>query len=190
MREYTFDSAHILRSALRDTYLARVYTTRTVSTGSFQRSTTTLEHATNGSAAVIDWTGKSFQVGADTAYVETLKRKANAFSGYVPLASRALSASAVAGTLSDAHRLDRTRYWRWGNGDEYRVKYSDNMWTVSSQSGTLLASLSSATAHIVRQDLNSLPVLRISPAVADETQRQFIILIMLYSETKRIERTH
>ncbi|KAJ7051492.1 hypothetical protein C8F01DRAFT_1174732 [Mycena amicta] len=167
MHEYTFDSTNILKSALRDSYLARVYTTRTTNQAPFVRSQTTLEHGPSGTQAVIDWQTRTFQIGSgvgettQTRAVDGLKRK-TAFSA--------------------------TRYWRWGDGEEYKVKYSDATWTLNSASGTLLASLSSATEHLIRQHLNSLPVLRIARSVQDETQRQFIILLLLYSETKRLER--
>ncbi|KAF7304075.1 hypothetical protein MIND_00639000 [Mycena indigotica] len=164
MHEYTFDSAHILQNALRDTYLARVYTTRTTSEAPFSRQQTVLEHQPTSTEAVIDWQAKTFRIGTGagtTKSVDSLKRSPT---------------------------FSTSRYWRWGTGEEYKVKYSDGSWTVSSSTGALIASLSSATEHIIRQNLNSLPVLRLARTVADETQRQFLILLLLYSETRRIER--
>jgi hypothetical protein len=53
--------------------------------------------------------------------------------------------------------------------------------------GTVLATLATRIHYFFRDD--SLPLLEISPSVTDERELQFIILILLYSETKRRDRS-
>jgi hypothetical protein len=53
--------------------------------------------------------------------------------------------------------------------------------------GTVLAMLTTRIHHLFHDD--SLPLLKISPSVTDDRELQFILLILLYSETKRRDRS-
>lgn len=53
--------------------------------------------------------------------------------------------------------------------------------------GTVLAMLTTRIHHFFHDD--SLPSLQISPSVTDDRELQFILLILLYSETKRRDRS-
>ncbi|KAF7324198.1 hypothetical protein MKEN_00642800 [Mycena kentingensis (nom. inval.)] len=161
MHSYTFDSDRLLNSALRDVYLKRQYTTSTAKHGPFSRPPTLLEAAASGAKATIDWKARTFEIGGTLQAVDGLKKKTSSFSG--------------------------TRYWRWGEGEEYKVRYGDNMWIISSSdSADPIATLTSATAHVFKA--NPLPVLKIAQSLRVEEQRQFLILVLLYSETKRLDR--
>ncbi|KAK7046995.1 hypothetical protein R3P38DRAFT_2877545 [Favolaschia claudopus] len=72
-----------------------------------------------------------------------------------------------------------SRYWSWFPEEEYRVKFGaemENTWSVYSYDGSVLATFNS-----------NMPILQLSPNVTDDHERQFLILILLYSETKRLE---
>ncbi|CAK5282129.1 unnamed protein product [Mycena citricolor] len=76
-------------------------------------------------------------------------------------------------------------------GEEYQLKYSNSAdaWTVrrvSDANGTVLAELKSSISPIFGQ--TSLPLLRISPTVRSEEERLFFLLVLVYSETKRLDR--
>ncbi|KAF7292117.1 hypothetical protein MIND_01238600 [Mycena indigotica] len=167
MHEYTFESERLLRTALRDVYLTRQYTTitGTAKNPHSTRPPTTLERyepSTNElTKAVIDWKARTLQVGGEMKGVDEVKRKTGNFTG--------------------------SRYWRWGDDkEEYKVRYLDNMWIASDANNEPVASLTSATKHVFKP--NPLPVLRLSRALQSEPQRQFVILLLLYSETKRLDR--
>ncbi|KAJ7484153.1 hypothetical protein FB451DRAFT_1231657 [Mycena latifolia] len=159
---FTFDSAKILTTTLfsRDAGSMK-YTTSTVKKGS-SRQSTALEGAPGTPNAVIDWKGKTFTISGSTRDVAELRKKRATFSS--------------------------SRYWTWFDCEEYRVKYEsdlDHTWTVFSYSGAVLATFAS-NVHRVFQD-NLLPVLCMSTSICDEEERRFIILVLLYSETKRLE---
>jgi hypothetical protein len=56
---------------------------------------------------------------------------------------------------------------------------------VYSYDGTILATFTAYTRRFLRD--NSMPVLSVSESITDENEQQFLILILLYSETKRME---
>ncbi|KAJ6529332.1 hypothetical protein B0H19DRAFT_531593 [Mycena capillaripes] len=158
----TFDSPKILKSALRCVDDRDVkYTTTTVRAHS-SRQTTSLDGAPGTPNAVIDWKRGTFEISGARRHMADLKTKRVTFSS--------------------------SRYWSWFDCEEYKVKYAaveDNTWTVFSYSGTVLATFTSKIRRMFND--NALPVLRISSAIRDEDERLFIILVLLYSETKRLE---
>ncbi|KAF7320558.1 hypothetical protein HMN09_00139800 [Mycena chlorophos] len=171
MQEYTFDSPDVLRSGLRDSYLSRIFTTSTTVVSAGFRDNTTLSVEATGAEATINWRAKTFRIGTGSASggeqtrpVDGLKRKAG---------------------------FSAARYWRWGEGEEYKVRYAAGAWVVASTSGTFLASLSSATTQILPGRPAPVPVapmLRLSRSLGDDAQRHFLVLVLLYSETRRLER--
>ncbi|KAJ6481325.1 hypothetical protein C8R47DRAFT_595556 [Mycena vitilis] len=159
-----FDSFNIIDSDLcSDNGQKTIYTTSTVRARS-RRQTTSLRlaGAPGTQDARIDWKRNTFEIAR-------LKRD------MAELRTRQ-------GTFSSSH------YWSWFDCEEYKVKYAaeeDNTWTVVSYSGTVLATFTSRIRRILHDD--DLPVLRISPRIRDENERCFVILVLLYSETKRLE---
>ncbi|KAJ7869793.1 hypothetical protein B0H13DRAFT_2350795 [Mycena leptocephala] len=73
------------------------------------------------------------------------------------------------------------REWEW-SGYTYTVKHAHHKWTVTNSHGEV-ACLTEYKPHLLRS--NEHATLRISPEIQDEHQRAFIILVLLYSETKR-----
>ncbi|KAJ7191193.1 hypothetical protein GGX14DRAFT_579164 [Mycena pura] len=158
----TFDSPKILTSTLRSTDDGTVeYTVTTVKKGT-SRQTTSLAGTSGKPSAIIDWREKAFEISGSRRNLNELQSKRTTFSP--------------------------SRYWSWFDNDEYKVKYSaelDNTWTLFSYSGQVLAMLTSKINRFLRKNEN--PVLRISSSIDDEDERQFIILVLLYSETKRLK---
>ncbi|KAJ6471604.1 hypothetical protein C8R47DRAFT_1147356 [Mycena vitilis] len=159
MQAFTFDSERILKSTIQA--VDARYTTTTVKHG-FARHRTTLENASGTASADINWRDRTFEIGGKTDSIDQLKRKVSNFS--------------------------LTRYWKWsGDGEEYKVKYGSNdAWTVTSLNGTVIASLISSVERSFGP--NTLPILHIARSIRDEEERQFILLVLLYSETKRLDR--
>ncbi|KAJ6471603.1 hypothetical protein C8R47DRAFT_745302 [Mycena vitilis] len=159
MQTFTFDSERILKCTIQAADDS--YTIVTVKHGS-TRHHTTLKNSSGRACATINWHNRTFEIGGDTNSVDQLKRKASHFS--------------------------LTRYWRWsGDGEEYRVKYGSNdAWTVTSSNGAVIASLTSSVEH--PSGFTTLPVLHIARNIHDETERQFLLLVLLYSEAKRLDR--
>ncbi|KAJ7683465.1 hypothetical protein B0H17DRAFT_1205162 [Mycena rosella] len=156
----TFDSAKILKTTLRaadDDERPLEYATTTASSGSGRQSTS-LVGAQGSRDAVIDWKQKTFSVADSTRPIRELRKKRATFSS--------------------------SRYWSWFDCEECKVKYQDNAWTVFSYSGSVLAVF---TPNTHRGGRKALPVLRLASSVCDEEERRFIILVLLYSETKRQE---
>ncbi|KAJ7908693.1 hypothetical protein B0H13DRAFT_2016278 [Mycena leptocephala] len=158
-----FDSPKILKSTLRDDDDREVkYITTTVQQGRSNRHTTSLEGAPGTPNAVIDWKKKTFEISGSKRNMADLRSRRARFSS--------------------------SRYWSWFDCEEYKVKYEaemENTWTVFSYSGTVLATFTSQVQRIFKD--NAQPVLRISESIQDEVERRFIILVLLYSETKRLE---
>ncbi|KAJ7670714.1 hypothetical protein DFH06DRAFT_1320637 [Mycena polygramma] len=160
----TFHSFNILDSDLcSDDGQQTIYTTSTVRARS-RRQTTSLRLAGAPGTldARIDWRRNTFEIAGLRRDMADLRTKQ--------------------GTFSSSH------YWSWFDCEEYKVKYAaeeDNTWTVFSYSGTVLATFTSKIRRILHD--NDLPVLRISPRIRDEDERCFVILVLLYSETKRLE---
>ncbi|KAJ7306215.1 hypothetical protein DFH08DRAFT_824871 [Mycena albidolilacea] len=156
-----FNSSRILDSEIHcGEDHALEYTTRTVKTRS-SRQTTSLEGAET-STSKIDWKRQTFEIAGSTRKIAQMRTKRAAFSS--------------------------SRYWTWLDQEEYRVKYEaemDRTWTVYSYDGTILATFTAYTRRFLRD--NSMPVLSISENITDENEQQFLILILLYSETKRLE---
>ncbi|KAJ7100766.1 hypothetical protein B0H15DRAFT_796467 [Mycena belliarum] len=159
---FTFESAKILSTTLLSRDLASVkYTTSTVRKGS-SRQSTSLVGAPGSPDTEIDWKRNTFTISGETRHVGELRKKRATFSS--------------------------SRYWSWFDCEEYRVKYDselENTWTVSSYSGTVLATFSSNIHRVFHG--NSLPALNLSSSIHDEDERRFIILVLLYSEIKRLE---
>ncbi|KAJ6529917.1 hypothetical protein DFH09DRAFT_1184887 [Mycena vulgaris] len=166
---FTFDCPKILKSNIHCEDDLE-YTTSTVNKPSSRsRQTTSLgaprpPGTPNGPAAIIDWAQDTFEVAGRTRRIDELCAKRGTFSS--------------------------TRYWNWFTAEEYRVKYEGEIahtWTVYAYDGTVLAMLTTHIHHFFHDD--SLPLLRISPSVTDDSELQFILLILLYSETKRRDRS-
>ncbi|KAJ6540392.1 hypothetical protein B0H19DRAFT_1175580 [Mycena capillaripes] len=160
MQTFTFDSERILKSTIRDDRSTR-YTTNTVKQ-TLLRHTTTLEDSSGGACATINWRDRTFEIGGRTDSIDQLKRKVSNFS--------------------------LTRYWRWSDGEEYKVKYSeaDNKWTVTVDTGEVVAEFASSILRTFKP--SSLPVWRIARVIGDEDERHFLLLLLLYSETRRLDR--
>jgi len=158
---FTFDSAKILNSALRSAHERSVaYTITTEKIGSSRR-TTALKGPDGAAPAIIDWKRKTFEISGSRRDMADLRT--------------------TRGTFSSSH------YWSWFDCEEYKVKYAsevDNSWTVYSYSGQVLATFTSNIRRVLKD--NSLPTLSLAPSIRDEDERQFIILLLLYSETKRL----
>ncbi|KAJ7247071.1 hypothetical protein C8J57DRAFT_1475969 [Mycena rebaudengoi] len=72
------------------------------------------------------------------------------------------------------------RYWTWG-GDVYTVQYSSNKgWTANTPRGEV-----ANYTRIVTPP--QLAAIWISPEIVDQHEIVFLILVILYSETKRLE---
>ncbi|KAF7326309.1 hypothetical protein MKEN_00484300 [Mycena kentingensis (nom. inval.)] len=158
-----FSTSKILSGELHDVDKEVEYTVGTVKRGS-TRLTTALREPGAGKepTALIDWRARLFEISGHRKRVVEMKSTKGAFSS--------------------------SRYWSWFDEEEYRVKYSAEMahtWTLYSYTGDVLATLTSAVHRLLAQ--NSLPVLRIASTVTDEDERRFIVLVLLYSETKRLE---
>ncbi|KAJ7894317.1 hypothetical protein B0H14DRAFT_2683937 [Mycena olivaceomarginata] len=166
---FTFDCPKILKSNIHCEDDLE-YTTSTVNKPSSRsRQTTSLlaprpPGTPNGPAAIIDWAQGTFEVAGRTRRIDELCAKRGTFSS--------------------------SRYWTWLTAEEYRVKYeaeTAHTWTVYAYDGTVLATLTTRIHYFFHDD--SLPLLEISPSVTDDRELQFIILILLYSETKRRDRS-
>ncbi|KAJ7093432.1 hypothetical protein B0H15DRAFT_799228 [Mycena belliarum] len=158
------------------------YTTSTVRKGS-SRQSTSLVGAPGSPDTEIDWKRNTFTISGETRHVGELRKKRATFSSCAILFPRFISACAnhISGKL-------KSRYWSWFECEEYRVKYDselENTWMVSSYSGTVLATFSSNIHRVFHG--NSLPALNLSSSIHDEDKRRFIILVLLYSEIKRLE---
>ncbi|KAJ7729282.1 hypothetical protein B0H14DRAFT_2409779 [Mycena olivaceomarginata] len=73
------------------------------------------------------------------------------------------------------------REWEW-LGHTYIVKHSHRKWTVTNSGGEV-AHFTPYKSHLLRS--NEHASLQISAEIQDAHQRAFIILVLLYSETKR-----
>ncbi|KAJ7085152.1 hypothetical protein B0H15DRAFT_988663 [Mycena belliarum] len=114
----------------------------------------------DGSAtAEIDWRERAFVIEGTRTPVDQLKRKVSNFT--------------------------ETRYWRWQHGEEYKARYSnaDEMWTVTASTGEVVAELGS---YISRP--KTLPILRLAESLRSASERRFLLLVLLYSEAKRLDR--
>ncbi|KAJ6481326.1 hypothetical protein C8R47DRAFT_1218492 [Mycena vitilis] len=152
----TFASPKILRSTIRSDDPEVKYTTNTVKKQS-SRQTTTLEGPPGIGDAVIDWKGNTFEMSGSTRHISELRTKRATFS--------------------------TSRYWSWFDEEEYKLKYGERTWTVYSYDGSVLATFATNTHRFFRD--NTMPVIHMSPSLADEEERRFIILVLLYSETIR-----
>ncbi|KAJ6469254.1 hypothetical protein C8R45DRAFT_1105123 [Mycena sanguinolenta] len=158
-----FNSSKILNSRIcgeDDPHLT--YTTCTIPNRT-SRQTTSLQGSPARSKAIIDWTRHTFEVHGRKREIEQLSSKRGTFSS--------------------------SRYWSWFAADEYRVKWAsemENTWTVYSYDGSVLATFTPKIRRMFHD--NVMPVLKLSPSVVDEDEGEFIMLILLYSETKRREK--
>ncbi|KAJ7034620.1 hypothetical protein C8F04DRAFT_1259850 [Mycena alexandri] len=141
------------------------YTTSTTVNGVKKRSSrqiTYLQGAPETANSVIDWKRNTFEISGMKRHMSDLRTKRSTFSS--------------------------TRYWTWFDAEEYKVKYEaelDKTWTVFSYDGSVLATFTAAVQRLFNS--NSMPVLSLSEGIVDEDERRFIILVLLYSETKRLE---
>ncbi|KAF7348712.1 hypothetical protein MVEN_01390100 [Mycena venus] len=156
-----FDSSKILDSSIHSEDDPDMdYTISTVKRRS-SRQTTSLAGASGTPTAIIDWKSDTFAISGSTRKVEQLRTKRGTFSS--------------------------SRYWSWYDQEEYRVKYAAEMeytWSIYGYDGTVLATFTNIQRFF---NNNSMPVLHMSPSINNEFERQFLILILLYSETKRME---
>ncbi|KAJ7182474.1 hypothetical protein C8R43DRAFT_1116116 [Mycena crocata] len=165
MQSLTFESDKILKSAIRDSNDRTLrYNTNTTKQG-FSRHRTTLEAASTSrstGATTIDWRQRTFEIAGKTHSIDLLKRKLSKFS--------------------------EKRYWKWCDDDEYKVKFatSSNNWSVTNLAGDVIAELDPYTEHTFKP--SSPAVIRLARDIRDEEERRFIVLVLLYSETKRLDR--
>ncbi|KAK6967096.1 hypothetical protein R3P38DRAFT_837317 [Favolaschia claudopus] len=171
MDSFTFDSERITKSAILSARGNRsVHYTSNTSKNLFARQCTTVEDATGTIRGAIDWKERTFEImgeGGKKESVDLLKRKD-------PSQTFATS----------------TRFWRWSSqGEEYKVRYSNSTstWIVTVLStGELVSELTSTIERVFKS--NTLPTWNISRDVRNETERLFILMVLLYSETKRLDR--
>ncbi|KAJ7132705.1 hypothetical protein C8R46DRAFT_1048407 [Mycena filopes] len=163
MDTYTFESERILKSVIGSG--SGEYTTSTTKQG-FSRHRTTVEDRSGAACAAIDWRERTFEIGGNSQAIEGLKRKVSNYT--------------------------MTRYWRWQHGEEYKVRWTDveNAWTVTTSTGAVLASIHSfRDGGLLKPSV--LPVLKLARSLAgagEEEQRRFVLLVLLYSETRRLDR--
>ncbi|KAJ7154512.1 hypothetical protein C8R46DRAFT_1356574 [Mycena filopes] len=173
LTSFTFSSGTILKSTLTPDDDEDVEYT-TVTTGAAQagrggavqkrnaRQTTYLQGAPETPHSVIDWKRNTFEISGMKRHLSALRMKRSTFSS--------------------------TRYWTWFDAEEYKVKYeaeTDNTWTVFSYDGSVLATFTSKVQRLFNR--TSMPVMCLSEGLVDEDERRFIMLVLLYSETKRLE---
>ncbi|KAJ6562610.1 hypothetical protein B0H19DRAFT_1145141 [Mycena capillaripes] len=151
----TFKSKDILNSHLHANH-SNPYTTSS-SGGILGRKTTTLKTSgfLSGSAGKINWRDKTFEIGGKTKKWRKIEGSAGWFTS--------------------------GREWEW-SGHTYTVKHSRHKWTVTNSHGEV-ARFTPYKSHLLRP--SEYASLQISPEIHDEHQRAFIILVLLYSETKR-----
>ncbi|KAJ7448686.1 hypothetical protein B0H11DRAFT_340636 [Mycena galericulata] len=162
MPSYTFDSENILRSGIRGKDRSLQYRTNTVK-HYFSRDHTTIEDASGHTRGTINWQERrSFQISERRNEIPSLKRKLSTFSW--------------------------TRYWKRTEGEEYQVKYSsvENTWTVKTSTGETIGELHSRVERLFKA--NSTPTLFIGGDIRDEDEQLFILMVLLYSETRRLDR--
>ncbi|KAJ7636675.1 hypothetical protein FB45DRAFT_907074 [Roridomyces roridus] len=164
---FTFDTHNILDGSLRSVPDQSVaYSIRTEETGpgsSRERRRTILQlQGGAGAPACIDWKQKTFEISGVTRNISEVRTSRGRFK------------------FSPSH------HWSWFDCEEYKLKYGaevEHSWTVYSYSGETLATFTSNVRHL--HNKKALPVLSICPSIRDEEERRFIILVLLYSETKR-----
>ncbi|KAJ7688871.1 hypothetical protein B0H17DRAFT_1202730 [Mycena rosella] len=159
MQLFTFDSPKILKSAVYREDGDDRSLQYTIAT---TKQTFARQRTTvrdGAVAAEIDWRERTFEIAGERHGVDGLKRKVSNFS--------------------------ETRYWKWlnGRGEEYKVKYfnADETWTVKASTGEIVAEFTSQLGR------GKLPVLRMVED-QDDIERWFLLLVLLYSETKRLDR--
>ncbi|KAJ6616762.1 hypothetical protein B0H10DRAFT_1376197 [Mycena sp. CBHHK59/15] len=74
------------------------------------------------------------------------------------------------------------REWNW-SGQTYTIKHSHRGWTATTSDGTEVARFSPYKLHLLNSSEHG--SLQISPYIQDEHERVFIIVVMIYSATKR-----
>ncbi|KAF7360681.1 hypothetical protein MVEN_00799900 [Mycena venus] len=121
------------------------------------RKTTTLRTSGffSGSAGKIHWRDKTFEIGGKTKKWRKVERSGGWFTS--------------------------GREWEW-SGHTYTVKHAHHRWTVT-DSHEEVAHFTPYKSHLLRS--NEHASLHFTSAIQDEHQRAFIILVLLYSETKR-----
>ncbi|KAJ7292169.1 hypothetical protein C8J57DRAFT_1458668, partial [Mycena rebaudengoi] len=111
-----------------------------------------------GTAGRIDWRDKSFEIAGRTQKIKRISSSGGWFS--------------------------LSRDWKWG-AHTYTLKYSRKGWTAKTSMGEV-AHYNSYKPHLFRSSDHA--AIQISPAIQDQHEIVFLILVMLYSETKRLER--
>ncbi|KAJ7645067.1 hypothetical protein DFH06DRAFT_1212307 [Mycena polygramma] len=156
--DLTFKSKDILNSHMHAGH-SNAYITSS-SSGILGRKTTTLKtHGfLSGSAGKIHWRHKTFEIGGKTKKWRKVESSAGWFTS--------------------------GREWEW-SGHTYTVKHSHHTWTATN-AHVEVARLTPHKSHLLRASEHAF--LQISPEIQDEHQRAFIILVLLYSETKRLDK--
>ncbi|KAJ7445104.1 hypothetical protein FB451DRAFT_1568233 [Mycena latifolia] len=154
--DLTFKSKDILNNHLHDT--RQFHSNPYTTSSSSDRKTTTLKTAgfLSSSAGKIHWRDKSFEIGGRTKKWRKVESSAGWFTS--------------------------GREWEW-SGHTYTVKHSHNKWTATNSQGSTVAHFAPHKFYLFSSSEHA--SLNISPEIQDEHQRAFLILVMLYSETKR-----
>ncbi|KAG5641830.1 hypothetical protein DXG03_004133 [Asterophora parasitica] len=166
MSSFTFSDKDILNSELHPAFPAVAYGIKTHS-GIFGRKTTELtpfSHGTpyRGIPGEIDWKSKKFQIGGVKRKWSSLKSKGGAFSS--------------------------GKEWHW-LGRSYVVRYHDKEWTVTSHfwGNAAGAFFRLRRSHLFRS--NEPASISFSQDIQSSEDMVFLILVLLYSETKRREKS-
>ncbi|CAK5284589.1 unnamed protein product [Mycena citricolor] len=163
MQAYDFESERLTKGTIRSADDgSRRWTLETTRQTFNGRSKTTIENRAGTLVGTIDWRERVFEIAGSAFGIDVLKRKVSNFSA--------------------------TRYWRWKSGEEYKVRYSntDDAWQASLATGETVGELKSSITPLFREP--SLPVLRLSSTIRDDEERVFMLMLLVYSEMKRLDR--
>ncbi|KAG6910186.1 hypothetical protein DXG01_012635 [Tephrocybe rancida] len=141
-------------------------------------------HEKKGSApparATIYWKDSALEVGGSRKHLDSVSSKVG---GFFSLCVSSIHPSTIELTTRGS---PRTREWRWST-QAYTVAFNNNQWTAAPTHNphAAAATLSPYKRHFFSS--SEQPVLSLAPGLGAE-EETFLILVMLYMETKRLEK--